>query len=166
LYKSLVIGTLYIAMKKIYKLTQQGIDELKAEQKLLLDGRDELTERIAVARDLGDLSENAEYQSARDEQKRKELRISEIEHTIKNAELIKLPTDNSTVVLGNSVTLKAENGKTKKFQIVGTVEASPLDGKISDDSPIGKALLGAKLGQTLEITTPVETAEYTIESIE
>lgn len=151
-------------MKKLFKLTQDGIDEMKQELDALIAERPEITERIRSARELGDLSENAEYASARSEQERSENRIAEVEHILKNVEVINAPKNGTKVHLGSVVNLKG-TGKDKKFQVVGTVEADPLEGKISDESPIGKALLGKKVGDEVEIVTPAETATYTIDSI-
>lgn len=152
-------------MKKLFRLTREGVEELKAELKELVSKRSEVAEAIKVAREQGDLSENAEYQSAKSEQERVEGRISEIEHILLNVELIQKPKGDSKVQLGSTVLLKGEGGKSKQFQVVGTVEADPLNGKISDESPIGKALLGKKEGEKVEIVTPAETAEYEIADI-
>ncbi len=149
-------------MKKLFRLTQEGIEELKRELAELVGMRAPIAERIKSAREFGDLSENAEYNSARQEQERVESRISEIENILLNVEIIKKPKGDAKVQLGSVVKLKNEAGKTKEFQVVGTVEADPLDGKISDESPIGKALLGKKEGEAVEIKTPVETAAYKI----
>ncbi len=140
-------------MKKQFHLTREGIDELKKELAELVAQRGPIAERIRTARDLGDLSENAEYQTAREEQDRMETRISEIEHVLQNVEVIKKPSTNGHVRLGSRVKLKSAAGEAKEFQIVGTVEANPLSGKISDESPIGKALMGKKLGDRVEIRT-------------
>ena len=151
-------------MKKLFRLTKEGITELEAELVTLIAKRAGIAEAIKTARELGDLAENAEYQSARAEQDRNEARIGEIEHILQNVEVIKASKSDGKVVLGSHVTLKSD-GKTKEFQVVGTVEADPLNGKISDESPIGKALLGKKLGEDVEIKTPAETASYTIAAI-
>lgn len=152
-------------MKKQYRLTKEGIAELEAEHSSLIAKRVEVAEAIKTARDQGDLSENAEYQSARTEQERLEARISEIEHILANAEVIKKPKGDSKVQLGSVVTLKGSSGKEMHFQVVGTVEADPLNGKISDESPIGKALLGKKLGDAVEVATNSEV-EYKIAKID
>ncbi|HVX24664.1 MAG TPA: transcription elongation factor GreA [Candidatus Saccharimonadales bacterium] len=151
-------------MKKLFRLTQAGVDELKSELQQLVDKRVDIAEAIKSARELGDLAENAEYQSARADQDRNEVRISEIENILLNVEIIKKPRGDSKVQLGSHVKLKSD-GKTKEFQVVGTVEADPLNGKISDESPIGQALLGKKEGESVEISTPAETATYKIVSI-
>ncbi len=151
-------------MKKLFKLTKEGITELEKEVELLQGKRAGIADTIKTARELGDLSENAEYQSARADQERNDNRISEIQHILANVEVIEAPKGDTKIQLGSRVQLK-NDGKTKEFQVVGTVEADPLNGKISDESPIGKALLGKKLGDDVEIQTPVETSIYKIVSI-
>jgi transcription elongation factor GreA len=153
-------------MKKQYNLTQSGVDELKAEHAELTKLRSEIAEAIKTARELGDLSENAEYQTARAEQEKNDARLSEIEYILANSAVIKAPkSGNKKVVLGSKVSLKSQTGKTKDFQVVGTVEADPLEGKISDASPIGQALLGKKEGEEVEIKTPADTTTYVVTAI-
>ena len=152
-------------MNKQFRLTKDGITELETELKALIAERSAVAERIKTAREFGDLAENAEYQSARQEQEKNEARISEIEHILQNADLIKTVGSTDKVGLGCTVKLKSSNGKTKEFQVVGTVEADQLNGKISDESPIGKALLDKKVGDDIEIKTPAETTVYKIVSI-
>jgi transcription elongation factor GreA len=152
------------AMKKLYRLTREGVDELQSELDALIAKRAGIAESIKTARELGDLAENAEYQSARAEQDRNEARISEIENILLNVEIIKKPRGDSKIQLGSRVKLK-NDGKTKEFQVVGTVEADPLNGKISDESPIGQALLGKKEGESVEIVTPADTTTYKIVDI-
>ncbi len=149
-------------MKKQFHLTKEGIEELQKELKGLIAERGPIAERIKTAREFGDLAENAEYTAARAEQEQTEGRIAEIEHILQNVQVIKKPKGDSKVQLGSNVKLKSEDDKTKEFQVVGTVEADPLNGKISDESPIGQALLGKKEGESVEIKTPVETATYKI----
>jgi transcription elongation factor GreA len=152
-------------MKKQYLLTKEGITELENELAELVAERGPIAERIKTAREFGDLSENAEYSSARQEQERTEARIAEIENILQNVEVIKKPRGDSKVQIGSSVKMKSDTGATKAFQVVGTVEADPMNGKISDESPIGKALLGKKVGDLVEIVTPAETAHYKITDI-
>jgi transcription elongation factor GreA len=152
-------------MKKQFYLTKEGVEELKAEHKELVGQRGPIAERIKTAREFGDLSENAEYTSARQEQERVEGRIAEIENILQNVEIIQKPKGDSKVQLGSTVKLKDGGGKSKEFQVVGTVEADPLNGKISDESPIGKALLGKKEGDSVEIKTPAETSVYKVVDI-
>ena len=151
-------------MKKLFHLTQSGIDELTAELAALRIKRTETAEAIKVARELGDLAENAEYQSARQEQERNDARIDEIEHILANVEVIKAK-GKKQVGLGSKVTLKNDRGKEMVLQVVGTIEADPLAQKISDESPIGKALLGKKEGDEVEIKTPANTIMYKIAAV-
>lgn len=153
-------------IKKAFKLTQEGIDELRAELEHGVNVlRPEIAERIKSARELGDLSENAEYQIARQDQEKNDGRILELEYILANTEVIQKPKSDGKVVIGSTVVLKNADGKEKQFQVVGTIEADPLEGKISDESPIGWALLGKKEGEQVEIKTPVETAVYTVADI-
>lgn len=151
-------------MKKLYRLTKAGVDELKDELDALVAKRPDIAEAIKSARELGDLNENAEYQSAMAEKDRNEARISELENILQNVEIIKKPRGDSKVQLGSLVKLK-NDGKTKEFQVVGTVEADPLNGKISDESPIGQALIGKQEGEKVEITASGETTSYKIVGI-
>ena len=152
-------------MNKQFRLTREGIDELNAELAELTGQRADIADHIKTAREFGDLAENAEYSSARQEQDKNETRIAELEHILQNAELIKASKAGDKVVLGSTVKLKTSGGKAKEFQVVGTVEADPLNGKISDESPIGQALIGKKVGDKVEIQTPIETSTYKIASI-
>lgn len=150
-----------MVVKKTFRLTKDGIAEMEAELKHLHEQRTEIAEAIRVAREFGDLSENTEYQSARAAQERNDARIVEIEHILNNVEVIKEGKTAAKVQLGTKVTLKGVKGE-KVFQVVGTIEADPLNGKISDESPIGQALLGKKEGDQVEIKTPADTSSYTI----
>ncbi len=152
-------------MKKLFHLTQAGVDELKAELESLKAKRVVTAEAIKTARELGDLAENAEYQSARAEQEKTDGRIAEVEHILANVSVISAGKGKKQVGLGSTVTLKHAKGKELVFQVVGTIEADPLAKKISDESPIGKALLGKKEGEDVEIVTPAETATYKIHAI-
>ena len=150
-------------MKKLYHLTDEGKAELEAELAELKGRRGEIAEKIANARDYGDLSENAEYDAAREEQGHVEGRIAELEDILKNADIIKAGKSDGTVKVGSTVTL--HNGKKVTYQIVGPVEADPIAGKISNESPIGVALLGKKKGDKVTITTPKAETTYTIEEV-
>jgi transcription elongation factor GreA len=150
-------------MKKLYQITIEGRKELETELKFLIGRRGEVAAKIAEARDFGDLSENAEYDVAREEQGLVETRIASIEDVLQNAEIIKSGSS-SMVALGSKVELKTGD-KTVVYSIVGPVEADPLAGKISNESPIGVALFGKKVGDKATITTPKGESTYEITSI-
>jgi len=150
-------------MKKLFHLTQAGIDELSAELEGLKTRRVTVAEAVKVAREQGDLAENSEYQSSRQELERIDARADEIEYVLANVEVIKA-NGSKQVGLGSTVTLKGIK-RDMVLQVVGTIEADPLAQKISDESPIGKALLGKKEGDDVEIKTPAETLIYKIAAI-
>jgi len=132
-------------MKKTVNLTAEGKAELEQELKDLIAQRPVIAERLATARAFGDLSENQEYSDARAEQKTVENRIAEIEETLKNATIIKTRKSDK-VNIGSTVNITM-SGKKFTYTVVGPVEANPLEGKISHESPIGKELLGRKVGE-------------------
>ncbi|HVI69825.1 MAG TPA: transcription elongation factor GreA [Magnetospirillaceae bacterium] len=154
-------------MKKAYQLTPAGKLELEKELDELKSRRGLIAQKIADARDYGDLSENAEYSEARNEQAQVESRIAEIEEILQNASLITGSKKKSGAVeLG--VTVDLHHSETKKkvsYTIVGSVEADPLEGKISDESPIGQALMGKKVGEKVSIVTPSGNVGYEIAAI-
>lgn len=150
-------------MIKQYQLTIDGKNELERELAELKSQRAGIAEKIANARDYGDLSENAEYDAAREEQVQVESRIAEIEDILLNASLIKAATT-SKVTVGNTVELKT-GGKTVTYTVVGPVEADPLEGRISNESPIGLALMDKKMGDKVTITTPRGDVAYEIVKI-
>lgn len=147
-------------MKKIFQITETGKKELEAELAELKGRRGAIADKIAEARDYGDLSENAEYDSAREEQGLVESRIAEIEDILLNATIIPA-TKSSSIKLGSKVELKTGK-KTVTYHVVGPVEADPLNGKISNESPIGLALIGKKIGDTATISTPKGTIDYEV----
>ncbi len=152
-------------MKQVFNITEKGKQELEAELEQLISSRKEISEEVAIARDFGDLKENSEYDAARKKQGLAESRIAEIENILQNAKIIKSGAKNQ-VALGNEVSLKnLENQKIVKYYIVGPVEANPLEGKISNESPIGQQLMGKKLGQEVEISTPKAIIKYEITEI-
>ena len=147
-------------MNKVYQITESGQRELERELEELKSRRGEIADKIAAARDFGDLSENAEYDAAREAQGLLETRITEIETILQNASVIQAG-NSSTVVLGSTVELEA-NGKTVTYTVVGPVEADPLEGKVSNESPIGQALMGKAVGDTVTISTPKGELAYTV----
>src|SRR4029078_1422051 len=153
-------------MSKKYLLTQEGLVKLNEELKHLInDKRKEVIERIREAAAHGDLSENADYAQAREEQSFIEGRIMEIEDIIKNAEIITTNGHGSNVTIGSTVHAKA-SGQEKKYTIVGSNEANPKENKISNESLVGKALLGRKSGEKFAVTAPAGEMEYEIIAID
>jgi len=152
----------FITRDGLKKLNQE-LDDLKNVK------RKEIAERIAQAKELGDLSENAEYQSARNDQAFNEGRILELEAVLKNAVIIEeLETKAGVVNVGSKIKIKEDSdgeSNEKEYHIVGSHEADPSSGKISNESPIGKALLGASTGQVIEIVLPKCTIKAEIVEI-
>lgn len=151
-------------MKKEFHLTKDGIERLETELETLNVLKPKIVDRLKQARSQGDLSENADYDASRGELERTESRIKEIEHILQNVEIIEAPRTNGAVKLGSTVGLKSSKVKTT-FKIVGSVEANPGEGKISDESPIGIALLGKKVGEDVEIKLPSGATVYKVQSI-
>lgn len=146
-------------------LTEEGLKALEAElQDLKVNRRKEVAQKIKEAREQGDLSENAEYDAAKEEQRDIELRIEEIDKILKNAELVvDDDIDSSVINIGCTVKIKdLEFDEEMEYKIVGSTEANSLKGKISNESPVGKALIGAKKGQTVEVETPSGELKYKI----
>jgi transcription elongation factor GreA len=153
---------------RVIQLTPQGLNDLKAElQSLLEEQIPEVIKRVALARGHGDLSENAEYQNAREEQQLLEARAAEIEEIISKAKVVQNTKSSTTIGMGTTakVSIKGKKGKTFTYTIVGEFEANPLEGKISSDSPIGKALVGSKKGQIVVVQAPAGKVEYLIDEI-
>ncbi|KQL38133.1 MULTISPECIES: transcription elongation factor GreA [Bacillaceae] len=146
-----------MANEKKFPMTLAGKQKLEQElENLKTVKRAEVVERIKIARSFGDLSENSEYDAAKDEQAFVEGRITTLENMIRNAEIITENNDASdTVTLGKSVTfLELPAGDEETYTIVGSAEADPFEGKISNDSPIAKSLLGKTVGEEVTVNTP------------
>ncbi len=140
--------------KNIY-LTSKGLAETKAElEQLKKAKRMEIAERIHQAREYGDLTENSEYDTAMEDQSLNENRIAELEEVLKGAKVIEENHTVDFVVIGSTVTIEMDEG-IDEFTIVGRVEADPAKKRISNESPLGSALLGAKKGETVEVATPI-----------
>jgi transcription elongation factor GreA len=141
--------------QKKYDITQEGLDKLKLEyEELISVRRQEVADKIRRAREMGGTENNAEYEDAKNEQAFIEGRIGSLENIIMNARIIEAPHMPGIVELGDTVLIQNQDGKTDRYTIVGTTEASPVDGKISCDSPVGKALIGKKKGDKVEVRTP------------
>ncbi len=153
-------------MSKKYLLTAEGLTKLNEELKeLIAKKRPEVIERIREAAAHGDLSENADYAQAREEQSFIEGRIQEIEDIIKNAEIIQTTAHRNTIMIGSTAHVRVA-GQEKTYTIVGSNEANPKEGKISNESLVGKALLGRKVNEKFSVATPAGEMEYEIVSIE
>lgn len=147
-------------MKKVYHLTKVGKADLEKELKELIDSRSAIADEIATARENGDLSENSEYTAAREKQGRTENRIAEIQEILDGAQIIE-SDDDGKVSLGDTVTVEV-GGKEKTYTVVGAIEADPMANRISNESPLGVALLGAKAGDTVKAQTPKGEKEYKV----
>lgn len=154
-------------MAEGYILTQEGRDKLEEELHYLeTEKRAEIGERIKVAREFGDISENSEYDDAKNEQGMMEARIAEITHILSEATVVNTPKRSSKVNIGSIVTVDM-GGRERVFTIVGAAESDVADGKISNESPVGSALLGRKKGEKIKTTGPTgKHIEMTIIKIE
>ena len=154
-------------MVKQVQLTKKGFEALKSEFKVLLETkRPKLIERIANARSQGDLSENSDYQNAKEELEFLEGRIDELKGVIKNSKIVADMSKSGTDVrVGTRVTVRV-NGSKSTFEIVGDWEADPINKKISPTSPLGSALIGRKTGDKLEVDAPAGKIQYEIIAIE
>ena len=155
-------------MAKKVLLTSEGLAKLQDELDNLKNvRRKENTAALKIAKSFGDLSENSEYDEAKNEQAEIEARISEIENMLKNAEIIDeegVATD--VVSIGSKVTVKdLDDGDTAEYFLVGSTEADPMKGKISDESPVGAALIGHKVGEIVAVEAPMGVIEYEIINI-
>jgi transcription elongation factor GreA len=147
---------------KAQYLSRDGLDKLRAELTELVEvRRPEIATRIHDAKEHGDITENAEYEEAKNEQAFVEGRIAQLEALIKNATIIDENHSTDHVQIGSTVTVDGDDGK-QKFTIVGSAEARPAEGRISNESPVGRALLGRKKGESVTVTAPAGDTTYTI----
>ncbi|OGD85800.1 transcription elongation factor GreA [Candidatus Curtissbacteria bacterium RBG_16_39_7] len=144
-------------------LTQEGLQKLNQElDELIRIKRPRVLERIQEAREFGDLMENSGYDVAKDEQSIIEGRIQELQNILAKAKIITTaPQKNDFVVIGSTVSVEVD-GQVDEFTIVGSLEADPSKKKISNESPVGQALLGARMGEVVEVITPIVRAKYKI----
>lgn len=149
-----------------YYLSQERYEELQKElETLKSDARKEVADDLKRAKEFGDLSENAEYAEARQKQAMIESRIFELEELLKKANIIKKSQGTDEVQIGSTVTVKRE-GKNFTYDIVGSDESRPEENKISNESPLGRAFIGKKVGETVEVSAPAGMVTYKIMSIE
>ena len=152
-------------MQKPTYISDEALEKLKEELTTLKTvKRREISQKIHEAKEQGDLSENAEYQEAKDDQAWVEGRIMEIEAILKNVVTFQKQAGQQTVTIGSTVVV-ANDASEKTFEIVGTQEVNPAEGKISNESPIGQAILGKRVGDTVSVRTPSGSKEYTIRNI-
>jgi len=154
-------------MNKEIALTPEGQTKLEDELRHLETvRRREVGERIKEAKEFGDISENSEYDDAKNEQAWVESRIIEITQILAHATIIDAPKKSDKVTLGSKVELKSSVGSTHVYQVVGSAEADPANDKISNESPVGQAIMGHKKGETVKVTTPSgKVIEYTVVAI-
>ncbi|MBW3537973.1 transcription elongation factor GreA [Candidatus Parcubacteria bacterium] len=152
--------------KREFYLTSEGVTKLKEElNDLVRNQRVKIAERLREAKEYGDLSENIQWDDAKDRQAFIEGRIAEIETILKHSSVIEMPKGTKVVSLGSTVHLELEDG-VQRYTIVGSTEANPEEGKISNESPIGRALLGKKPGEQVEVRVPSGTMTYRVTKIE
>lgn len=154
-------------MAKEVVLTAEGYRELKERlDHLTTERRREVAERIKEAREFGDISENSEYDDAKNEQALLEDEIAELEEQLRDAVIVeKGDQPRGEVAIGSTVTVKGPRGKERKFKLVGSAEADPDNDRLSNESPIGRAVLGGKKGDKVEVQTPKGTIKYEIVAI-
>ncbi len=146
-------------------LSPEGLEKLKQELEALKTvERRQIAERLESSKNLGDLSENAEYQEAKEAQSLNEARIAELEEILRNAVLIEKPKDRRTVQIGSTVEVESSRGR-ETFTIVGSEEANPRAGKVSNESPLGRAFLGRAMGERVTIKAPSGDDTYKIRRI-
>ena len=150
-----------------FEMTKKGYEEAKERLKYLqTTKRQEIVERIAEARSHGDLSENAEYDAARNEQTMNEIEIAELDHAIKNAVILEENTDTSYVHIGSKVKVYDEDMEEEEvYEITGSMEANAMENKISNESPVGKALMKGKVGDVVRVLAPEGEYKLTIKEI-
>lgn len=152
---------------KTFKMTAAGKAELEQElDNLKTAGRIDIAEKLKVARSYGDLSENSEYDEAKSEQAKIEARISELEYQLEHAVILD-SADKDVVSMGSKVTVIRLSDKAEcTYEIVGFAQSNPSEGKISDESPVGLALVGARMGDVVSVEAPIGVLEYEIKSID
>lgn len=151
------MDSVFVSAEKLEELKQ----ELEHRQG---EGRKVIAGKIEQAKELGDLSENFEYHAAKEEQAQNESRIIELKDMIQNAVLVEEKSGGDTINIGNKFVAEL-NGEDKEFEMVGSTEADPMSGKISNETPVGKAFLGAKVGETVEVELPSGSVSYKVKKI-
>ena len=154
-------------MEKEYKMSQARKDELEQELNYLKTTRsDEVAEQIKIARGFGDLSENSEYDEAKNEQGKLYSRIAELEEILQHVVIVDESAASDAITIGCTVTVRAKDGKEASYKIVGSQESDPMHGIISEESPFGKALLGNAVGDEVQVEAPAGVLRYRILEIQ
>ena len=154
-------------MEREYKMSAARAQELQEELNYLKTARsDEVAEQIKIARGFGDLSENREYDEAENEQGKLYSRIAELEEILQHVVIVDESAASDAITIGCTVTVRAKDGKEASYKIVGSQESDPMHGIISEESPFGKALIGAKEGQEVIVEAPFGNIHYTVAKIE
>ena len=154
-------------MSNEYRMSQARFDELQETLNYLKTTRsDEVAEQIKIARGFGDLSENSEYDEAKNEQGKLYSRIAELEEVLQHAVIVDESMAGDVVTIGCRVTVETSSGMQKSYKIVGSQESDPMNGIISEESPFGKALMGAKEGQSVTVEAPRGSMTYVVKKIE
>ena len=154
-------------MAKEFKLSAERLEELKQELNYLKTVREkEVADQIKEARSFGDLSENSEYDEAKNEQGKLYSRIAELEVILQHVVIVDETAPSDAITIGCTVTVKGTDGKEASYKIVGSQESDPMHGIISEESPFGKAFLGAKEGQDVVVEAPFGNIHYTVVKIE
>ena len=149
-------------MSSAQYFSEEGLEKLKQElNELKTTKRKEIAQRLEHAKSLGDLSENAEYQETKEEQSMLEVKIAELEEGVRNAVLIKKGVSSGKVDIGSTIKVRSSKGE-EYYTIVGTEEANPVEGKISNESPLGRAFLEHAVGDKVQVKTPVGMNEYEV----
>lgn len=153
-------------MSNVHYISKQGLEKLKSElEHRTGELRRQIADSIGTAKEQGDLSENFEYQDAKERQAQNETRIIELRDFIARCQIVE-KSDSDSITIGSKFIAKTADGSEKTFELVGSTESDPLQGKISNDSPIGNAFFGKKAGETAEFKAPSGIISYTVISIE
>ena len=157
-----------MAIEARYRMSQARLDDLKKELNYLETVRErEVSEQIKEARSFGDLSENSEYDEAKTEQGKLYSRIAEVQDLIEHAEIVETKVATNAVSLGSTVTVECvDDGEKEEYTIVGSQEANPMEGRISDDSPFGRGLMGHVVGEVVTVAAPAGDLQFKILAIE
>ena len=154
-------------MEREYKMSAARAQELQEELNYLKTTRsDEVAEQIKIARGFGDLSENSEYDEAKNEQGKLYSRIAELEEILQHVVIVDESAASDAITIGCTVTVRAKDGKEASYKIVGSQESDPMHGIISEESPFGKALMGSKAGSEITVEAPKGVIRYRVDKIE